>query len=80
MSWLNPDFSAFDPDKAAQALEHIRCTAPAEQDAIWNALVGLQRQLPPNQTLQLMAEHLGRPSPIGRSATRSSWPHSNPPR
>ncbi|HKY37781.1 MAG TPA: hypothetical protein VJN18_17685, partial [Polyangiaceae bacterium] len=80
MSWLDPEFRAFDPDKAALALEHIRCTAPAEQDAIWDALVELQRQQPPNQTLQLMAEHLGRPNPIGRSATRSSWPHSNPPR
>ncbi|HKY37780.1 MAG TPA: hypothetical protein VJN18_17680 [Polyangiaceae bacterium] len=80
IGWLNPEFRAFDPDQAVQALEHIRCTAPAEQDAIWDALVGLQHQLPPNQTLQLMAGRLGRPNPIGRSATRSGWPHSNQPR
>ncbi|HKY37779.1 MAG TPA: hypothetical protein VJN18_17675 [Polyangiaceae bacterium] len=37
--WLNPEFRAFDPDQAAQAWEHIRCTGPDEEDAIWDALV-----------------------------------------
>ena len=44
ISWLNPEFRAFDPDQAEQAFEHIRCGTPAEQDAIWGTLVELQRQ------------------------------------
>lgn len=70
IGWLNPDVRVFDPDQAAQAFEHIRCGAAAEQDAIWDALIGLQRQLPPNQTLQLMASHLARLDPIERSSAR----------
>jgi hypothetical protein len=63
IGWLNPHFRAFTPSQGRQALIHLRCVAPADEDRIWQTLLELQVPLPPNEALEKMAESLGRPSP-----------------
>jgi hypothetical protein len=58
--WLNPSFRAFDPAMTREAFAHVGCQDPADQDAIWRALLKLQRGLARVTTLAQAAAVLGR--------------------
>jgi hypothetical protein len=56
--WLNPNFRAFPPERFTMALEHLSLGGSA--DVMMRELHGLQEQLPPSETLQLIQRHLQR--------------------
>jgi hypothetical protein len=64
IAWLNPAFRAFDPAMAREAFAHVGCQNPADRDAIWAALLELQRGLARVTTLEQAAAALGRPRPM----------------
>ena len=85
MRWLNPEFRAFEPHEILRALDHVG-VARALCDPIWTALTEMQRALPSNETLRLIAKELALPlleqesrrhrstSPITSFAAPSSRP------
>ncbi|MEY2937243.1 MAG: hypothetical protein RL033_7992 [Pseudomonadota bacterium] len=53
ISWTNPRFRAFDPERWWQAFQHVGLADKIAR--VWSELAELQAQLPPNQTFQLIA-------------------------
>jgi hypothetical protein len=58
--WLNPEFRIFEPHEILLALDHIGVSL-ALCDSLWTALTEMQRALPANGTLRLVAEELALP-------------------
>jgi hypothetical protein len=54
LTWLNPQFGFFTPEKFDAALAHIGL--PDEMDAVWDMLGDLQLTLPPIYNLELIAK------------------------
>ncbi|MET0287326.1 MAG: hypothetical protein ABW352_22765 [Polyangiales bacterium] len=54
LTWFNPHMAFFVPTQLSDALHHVGLTETQAQ--LWTALLGLQRQLPPVRTLQLIAQ------------------------
>ena len=58
LCWVNPRFFFGGPTDARAAANHI--DIGDGWDILWPALVALQKELPRNQTLKIVAETLGR--------------------
>jgi hypothetical protein len=73
IQWLNPEFRIFEPREVVRALDHIRVTR-VQFESIWTTLTIMQRSLPPNETLRLIAGELGLavPEPTTRPQTANS--------
>jgi hypothetical protein len=56
--WLNPNFRVFPPDRFVLALEHLGLGEHVH--TIFAELQGLQQQLSPSETLQLIQKHVQR--------------------
>jgi hypothetical protein len=60
ISWLNPRFRAFEPERWSEAFAHAGLAR--HFDAVWSELAKLQRGLPENRTLRIIAAELPRPT------------------
>ena len=58
LSWINPRFFFGGPKDAKEAAAHLDLEGAWDQ--IWPLLIDLQKELPKNQTLALVAKTLGR--------------------
>lgn len=66
ISWFNPGFRAFPPEKSRAAFEHVGCLRAEEQEAVWDALLRMQLELPLVRTLQTVAKQMDLPGSLHR--------------
>jgi hypothetical protein len=53
LGWINPHLKFFTPDRVAEALAHVELDE--ELPNLWQDWLALQKQLPPNRALRLIA-------------------------
>jgi hypothetical protein len=59
LHWFNPNFRVFEPKDIVLAMDHLGVPFSGF-DPIWKALTLMQKSLPPNATLGLIATQMGR--------------------
>lgn len=67
-SWLNPGFQAFPPESSSLAFTHVGCAKRDQQEAVWEALVRMQLEVPLSRTLHAIAKQMDLPITLNQRA------------